>query len=160
MARALSTAMGGALIERAGQAGRCPAEDSARGIPAAASRAYDFVRIDLQRPGVDRPEAVRRVSLVKTPWAQMPIAALSKTAAPGNAEDIDEAGMHAFVQKPLDVCKLAEAIALLTQPTTAPGSIETAELNQIEQKDDNDKADNHSQGGHGRILKLKRKPRP
>jgi CheY-like chemotaxis protein len=209
MARALSTAMGGAVIERAGQAGRwqCSAylplpvdeapqiaagdprrgldilvvedtvgsrtviklvletlghtchlaEDGARGVSAASSRAFDLVLMDLHMPGMDGFEATRRIRKLKTPWARMPIAALTASAAPGIADEIAEAGMDAFLQKPLDVRKLAEAIALLTQ---AAGSVEATELDQVEQKDDGDKTENNGQGGHGRILKLKRRPRP
>jgi hypothetical protein len=58
------------------------------------------------------------------------------------------------------VRKLAETIALLTGPEARARSVEPAELDQIEQKDHKDKADNQGQSGHGRILKLKRTPRP
>lgn len=212
MARALSTAMGGALIERAGQAGRwqCSAylplpvdespqhnmgepprgldvlvvedtagnrtviklvlealghtchlaEDGARGVAAAASRSFDLVLMDLHMPGMDGLEAARRIRRLHTPWARMPIAALTASSAPGIADEIAEAGMDAFLQKPLDVRKLAEAIALLTQPAEPAGSIEAAELDQIEHENHGDKAENDGQGGHGRVLKLRRKNRP
>jgi two-component system, sensor histidine kinase len=212
MARALATAMGGAVIERTGQAGRwqCSAylplavddtpqvapgqpprgldilvvedtggnrmviklvlealghichlaEDGARGVAAAASRAYDLVLMDLQMPGMDGLEAARRIRKLNTPWARMPIAALTASSSPGIAEDIAEAGMDAYLQKPLDVRKLDETIALLTGPQARARSVEPAELDQIEQKDHKDKADNQGQSGHGQILKLKRTLRP
>jgi DNA-binding NarL/FixJ family response regulator len=74
-------------------------------------------------PGVDGFEATRRIRELPTIAAQTPILALTASCAPGVREPAQDAGMDGFLQKPVDIKRLAAAIAqLATQSQAAPQS--------------------------------------
>lgn len=122
------------------------AESGFEGVAMAAERPFDLVLMDLSMPGMDGFEASRRIRAMNRPWAGLPIAALTASAGPGVQEAAEEAGMDAFLQKPLEIAQLAEMISLLTRPGL--GSVEPAELDQVKQEDDQQEPDDQIQRSH------------
>jgi CheY-like chemotaxis protein len=60
---------------------------------------------------------------------------------------VAEAGMDAFLVKPIQIDRLAEAIHHLTASPEA--LVQPFELNEIKQHDHNDEADNRQKRSHG-----------
>lgn len=95
----------------------------AEAVAEMAQVSYDLVLMDLSMPGVDGFEATRRIRELPTIAAQTPILALTASCAPGVREPAQDAGMDGFLQKPVDIKRLAAAIAqLATQSQAAPQS--------------------------------------
>jgi CheY-like chemotaxis protein len=126
------------------------AEGGAQGVAAAASRPFDLVLMDLSMPGMDGFEATRRIRALDVPWANLPIAALTASTAPGVQEAAAAAGMDAFLQKPVEIARLAEAIILL-----ANRSVDRAELHGVEQEDHGDEPENETQRDQGSPPKIR-----
>jgi PAS domain S-box-containing protein len=126
------------------------AEGGAQGVAAAASRPFDLVLMDLSMPGMNRFEATRRIRALDVPWANLPIAALTASTAPGVQEAAAAAGMDAFLQKPVEIARLAEAIILL-----ANRSVDRAELHGVEQEDHGDEPENETQRDQGSPPKIR-----
>lgn len=120
------------------------APDGASAVAAAAHQRFDMILMDLAMPDMDGFETTRAIRLLPAPYGTCPIVALTASAAPGVEADAAEAGMDAFLHKPLDIPRLMETIAMLTAP-----SVNAAELNEIEQQDYNDEAENDAKRGHG-----------
>jgi CheY-like chemotaxis protein len=102
------------------------AHDGAEAVAAVPRQPFDLVLMDLAMPGMDGFEAARRIRKLDLAWAGLPIAALTASCTHGVQEAVAEAGMDAFLQKPLELARLAETIALLA------GSVEPAEIHDIE----------------------------
>lgn len=112
--------------------------DGVEAVAAVARGRFDLVLMDLAMPGLDGFEATRQIRKLGVPWANLPIAALTASCTPGVQEAVADAGMDAFLQKPLELPRLAEAIAMLTQ-----SSVQPAEINSVQNQDDHEKqADN------------------
>lgn len=114
-------------------------------LAALAARRFDLVVMDVHMPGMDGFETARRMRALPRLWAGIPIIAATASAAPELRARASDAGMDAFLLKPIETAKLAEQIALLT---AASGSVEPAELHQIEEEDQHDKAKNDVERGH------------
>ena len=86
------------------------------------ARAYDIVLMDVQMPEMDGLEATRRLRAEHD--HQPYVLALTANALSGDAEVCREAGMDAYLSKPVRLDHLADAFALFTaQPA---GMTETA----------------------------------
>ena len=89
-------------------------------ITALQQRDYDLVLMDIQMPEMDGLEATRRI---RARWPERDLRIVAMTANVGT-EDVRrcyEAGMDAFLPKPIDVTSLARMLReLLTAPTTEP----------------------------------------
>jgi signal transduction histidine kinase/CheY-like chemotaxis protein len=72
--------------------------------------AYDLVLMDLHLPGMDGIEATRRVRALDREGGNIPIVALTANASEEDRAACREAGMDAFVVKPVDRRKLEEAM--------------------------------------------------
>jgi len=85
------------------------------------SRPPDLVLMDVQMPGIDGLEAVRRIrcdeKIHKTP--PRPILALTANARAEDYEICMAAGMNGFLAKPFDRADLEEAIARVARRTAA-----------------------------------------
>src|SRR5262249_50808502 len=83
---------------------------------------YDLVLMDMHMPDVDGIEATRRIraaeSNSKAP--RTPIIALTANAFVEDREACLAAGMDAFLTKPLDRERLAEALEAIIKPSPAP----------------------------------------
>jgi CheY-like chemotaxis protein len=73
----------------------------------AADVAFDLVLLDVRMPGIDGLEAARRIRAAEAGETRVPIVALTANAFPEHREACLEAGMDAFLTKPLDREKLA-----------------------------------------------------
>jgi signal transduction histidine kinase/CheY-like chemotaxis protein len=72
---------------------------------------YDLVLMDLHLPGMDGFEATRRIRALGAEGGRVPIVALTANAYAEDREACREAGMDAFVVKPVDRARLEEAMA-------------------------------------------------
>jgi two-component system, cell cycle response regulator DivK len=72
----------------------------------------DLVLMDIQLPGIDGIEALRRIrSDAKA--ARIPIVALTASVMTNDRERFDKAGFDAFIAKPIDVKSFAKDVAAL-----------------------------------------------
>lgn len=105
------------------------AADGANAIAAFAARRFDLVILDLNLPGMDGLEIARRLRALPVAWANAPIAALTASLGESVKDAVAEAGMDAFLRKPVSVSRLSEAIAALTRGR----SVEPAEIKKIDE---------------------------
>jgi len=85
-------------------------EDGLKALDALASTAFDVVLMDMNMPGMGGVDVVRHLRAAPGPNALVPVIALT---AAGGAEDIAacmNAGMNAFVTKPVEGAELFAAI--------------------------------------------------
>jgi signal transduction histidine kinase/ligand-binding sensor domain-containing protein/CheY-like chemotaxis protein len=82
-------------------------------------RSYDLVLMDLQMPGMDGLAATAAIrQWEKVSGAHVPIVALTAHAMHGDAERCLQAGMDAYLSKPIDPPHLAQTIAALVPART------------------------------------------
>ncbi|MBL8549680.1 MAG: response regulator [Hyphomonadaceae bacterium] len=111
------------------------------------ARPFDLVITALDLPGEDGFALARRIRALPLPWARAPIAALVPGDGAALRDAIAAAGMDAWLGLPPSRTRLAEAISALT------GSVEPAELDEIEEKDDRDEPGDRVDGHHVRAPK-------
>ena len=70
----------------------------------------DLVLMDLQLPGIDGTEALRRIQR-SVPGALMPIVAVTASAMPSDHDAAARAGFDGFLEKPLNVRALPAQVA-------------------------------------------------
>lgn len=88
----------------------------AEAVALAAERRYDVILMDMQMPGIDGPEATRRIRALPAPFGQVPVVALTANAMQNDIRRCHEAGMVAHVTKPFAPAHL---LAVLRQVSTA-----------------------------------------
>ena len=73
---------------------------------------FDCLLMDVQMPGMDGVTATRAIRASETlgPKAQVPIIALTAHAMRGDRERFLEAGMNAYLSKPVDFADLARVL--------------------------------------------------
>jgi two-component system sensor histidine kinase/response regulator len=97
-------------------------EDGERAARRAAEERFDVVLMDVQMPEVDGFEATRRIrALPKERNPGVPIVALTASAMLGDDRRCLEAGMNAYLAKPLDVARLRAVIEELAAPPRPAG---------------------------------------
>ena len=86
----------------------------------AAGEPYDLVLMDVHMPGSDGIEAARRIRAeeVTNGGPRTPIVALTANALDEDREACLAAGMDAFLTKPLDRERLADALVAATSATS------------------------------------------
>ena len=83
-----------------------------RELERADASAFDLVLMDVELPGIDGLETTRRIrALGDDAWSELPIVALTAQATREDQKRCQEAGMNAFVSKPLRRRRLTRAIA-------------------------------------------------
>jgi len=110
-----------ALLESRGQVATVVG-DGQEAVEALADREFDIVLMDVQMPRVDGVEATRAIRAGEQ-WTgrHVPIIALTAHAMSGDRERFLEAGMDAYVPKPLDARLLFDTMEKLL-PVAAPAS--------------------------------------
>jgi len=89
------------------------AADGLLGVEAAARGAFDLILMDVQMPGIDGPEASRRIRALGGPAALTPIVALTANVLSHQRQAYLEAGMDGVVAKPISPAALLAEIARL-----------------------------------------------
>jgi len=97
------------MLERAGHLVDV-ADDGGAALSALESRRYDMILMDAQMPRMDGYEASRRIRSAERPGEHVPIIALTARAMEGDREKCLEAGMDAYLTKPIAQADLLAAI--------------------------------------------------
>jgi two-component system cell cycle response regulator DivK len=88
------------------------AGDAERGIELAREEQPDLILMDIQLPGIDGVEALRRLR-ADTETAGIPVVALTALAMKEDRERFMTAGFDGYLEKPLSVPSLADRVAEL-----------------------------------------------
>jgi len=88
--------------------------NGAEAVAAVRSGGFDIVLMDGHMPEMDGIAATAAIRALPGPEAQIPIVALTANALAGDRETYLQAGMNAYVSKPIDIAELLAAIARLT----------------------------------------------
>jgi two-component system cell cycle response regulator DivK len=77
----------------------------------------DLVLMDLQLPGIDGTEALRRIQQ-STSGAVVPVVAVTASAMPSDREAARRAGFDGFLEKPINVRALPAQVASFLKEST------------------------------------------
>lgn len=80
------------------------------GVDLALTRRPDLVLMDLQLPGIDGTEALRRIQR-HAGDAMMPVVAVTASAMPSDREAAARAGFDGFLEKPINARALPAQVA-------------------------------------------------
>ncbi|NBC12849.1 MAG: response regulator [Gammaproteobacteria bacterium] len=94
--------------------------DGEQALAAVRRKDFDLAFIDLRMPKVDGLDFTRRVRASQGEGRRLPIIALTANAAEDVKDRCLEAGMDAFLTKPVDADALAAAVARWALPADAP----------------------------------------
>lgn len=83
-----------------------PAEDAFAGLKLLVDQSPQLVIMDIQMPGMDGLEAIRRIRGLSGPQATVPILALTALAMPGDREACLTAGATRYREKPVELHRL------------------------------------------------------
>jgi PAS domain S-box-containing protein len=95
------------------------AADGYLGVEAAARGGFDLILMDVQMPGIDGPEAARRIRALGGMVGRTPIIALTANVLSHQRQIYLEAGMDSVVGKPISPTALIMEIARLSGPPQA-----------------------------------------
>jgi len=90
------------------------APDGYLGVEAAERGGFDLILMDVQMPGIDGLEAVRRIRALGGPAAQTPVVALTANVLSHQRQTYLDAGMDGVVGKPISPAALIAEIARLS----------------------------------------------
>ena len=97
------------LLERRGHRVTV-AVDGVEALDAIERGPFDLVLMDIHMPNMDGLEATRRIRAADAPWSTVPIIAVTALSSPDDRERCFAAGVDEFVEKPLRIELLEEAI--------------------------------------------------
>ena len=86
------------------------AKNGVEAVAAATERDFDLVLMDMHMPEMGGLEATRHIRALPAPRGQIPIVALTASAAPDSIQRGFEAGMNSYVPKPINPDTLIEAL--------------------------------------------------
>ncbi len=93
--------------------------DGARAVEAVAHGRWDAVLMDMQMPVLDGLEATRAIRVAEKGTGQhLPIIALTANAMKGDDQICLDAGMDAYLTKPIDIDRLAAMLESMASPAT------------------------------------------
>lgn len=95
------------------------AKDGEQAIEAVSSESYDAVLMDIQMPRMDGYEATRKIRENER-FQTLPIIAMTASALPSDEKKCMDAGMNAYVTKPVQLKKLFQALIHHALPKTSP----------------------------------------
>jgi len=99
------------------------AENGRRALAAARDGSFDAILMDVQMPTMSGIEATRAIrEAEKATGAHVPIVAMTAHAMEGDRERCLEAGMDAYVSKPIQVAELFRVVEGLVAPPGRPDS--------------------------------------
>lgn len=102
------------------------AADGLSALDAVAMREYALVLMDVQMPGLDGLETTRRIRSDER-FARLPIVAMTAHAMSGDKERCLEAGMNAYLAKPVDQRNLIRVVGeLMTGVAKETGNVHPA----------------------------------
>jgi PAS domain S-box-containing protein len=90
------------------------ASDGYLGVERAAKGGFDLILMDVQMPGMDGLEAVRRIRELPGPAARTPVVALTANVLSHQRQQYLDAGMDGVVGKPISPAALISEIARLS----------------------------------------------
>lgn len=97
------------------------ARNGREGVAAALECRFDAILMDISMPVMDGPTAARKIRTDGGPCANVPIIAVSANVLPQAVESFREAGMTAFLGKPLRISSLREVLtATMGETVTGP----------------------------------------
>jgi CheY-like chemotaxis protein len=91
------------------------ARDGVEALARIEANSYDLVLMDIQMPNLDGLAAARAIRALESPKASIPIIALTANTMVEARQTYLEAGMDDHVAKPIDVKRLARAIAAVVE---------------------------------------------
>lgn len=97
------------VLEHAGYA-VVTATTGEEGVELALEMRPDLVLMDLQLPGIDGTEALRRIEQ-SAPRDGMPVVAVTASAMPSDREAASRAGFDGFLEKPINARALPAQVA-------------------------------------------------
>jgi signal transduction histidine kinase/CheY-like chemotaxis protein/HPt (histidine-containing phosphotransfer) domain-containing protein len=92
------------------------AANGRKAIEAIMHETFDVVLMDVRMPVMDGIQATARIRAMPSPVRDVPIVALTADALPGAEERYRDAGMDAYISKPVSAPMLFQALKTLTQP--------------------------------------------
>jgi signal transduction histidine kinase/CheY-like chemotaxis protein/sensor domain CHASE-containing protein len=116
-------------------------ENGQEAIEAVRGVTYDLVLMDVMMPGTDGVTATRRIRELPAPSNGVPIIALTANAMKGDRDTYLEAGMNAYVSKPIDKKQLFSTVEQVlgvrvwspdAEDETPPAAPNAAALGQLE----------------------------
>lgn len=96
-------------------------------VTLAGERRYDVILMDMQMPGMDGPEATRRIRALPAPFGQVPVVALTANAMQEDVRRCREAGMNAHVAKPFTPARLLDTLHRISAAATQADSAAPAQ---------------------------------
>ncbi|UXH76399.1 ATP-binding protein [Roseateles amylovorans] len=95
-------------------------ENGLQALHALRQQDFDLVLMDLHTPQMDGFEATRAMRELPAPRGQLPIVALSADAFEESRQRADEAGISAFLSKPVDLETLQACLQRFAPPPAGP----------------------------------------
>ena len=111
----------GKMLERFG-AGADFAVNGLEGSELAAAADYDLVFMDMQMPVMDGLEATRRIRALDGPRARVPVVALTANVLAEARQAAENAGLDAFLSKPIQTEELEQTLARFRRAKKVSGS--------------------------------------
>ncbi len=113
----------GKILERIGHR-TCLVENGEQALDAMEKQRFDLVLMDLNMPVMGGLEAAKLYRFTHRHEPRLPIVALTADATPEAKKACEDAGIDAFLTKPIDTKRLLELIASLAPAKTRASSVE------------------------------------
>lgn len=106
------------LLERQG-ARVIAVENGRQALAALQHTRFDLILMDRHMPDMNGIEAVQALRRLPPPHGTLPVIALTAAASQADAQECLDAGMNAFVSKPIDPKQLYQVILSLAEPSSS-----------------------------------------
>lgn len=116
------------VLERAGHKAHI-VENGEQALDALEERAYDLAILDMQMPGMGGLQAAKLYRVMHPRGPRIPFIILTANATIEAMRECEEAGMDAYLTKPIDANKLLEIIASLSGPVDRASQMAPANRN-------------------------------
>ncbi|MEI6559525.1 MAG: CHASE domain-containing protein [Rhodospirillaceae bacterium] len=109
-------------------------DNGVQACAAAAAQRFDLILMDMQMPVMDGPEATRAIRALAAPFNEVPIVALTADAVLEHRAAYMEAGLSAFLTKPVEWPKVDAILARVAAGDNSPAAAAKPEA--AEDRDD------------------------